>query len=535
MNNDKQNIFNKARAVGQDGQPLFVQVMAAAAERGRSSREPLFISVIGYFKSRRQVAFSFGLATMVMMVAMISVSSMGLPGVLGLETTAPPAKAPTSMPKEFEGLRKYANLRPPTPKPLPITPDGGIATGLPQVYINTDSGEMIASRVDREKAKIGIVAPAGAASDGNKYESMQMTKVKVRGRGNSTWREVDKKAWSLKFSDDISFLGLPEGTDFVLMANAYDRTHVRNPIAYAMARPLSFGFVPTGIHVDLYINGEYQGLYIIGDRIRGESQGLGIDPDKGFLLEIGGRDSHYSSPVLGKDYFNSEIARNIRVRNPDPDTISKKEISEMEKHFRKTCKSIINLNGYEKNIDMLSLIDYFLHCEFMYNLDGTFTRSTFLMRNPGERLKMASVWDFDLSSGNYGSGRNRYDRWLSVHTEDMVFPRPTWINYLLEDDAFKYAVRARWEEVGDDMYESALAELEHYRDYLGPAVARNDTTAPYQPNRFVSSLTRDLNSWELQMDLLDDFLRLRKKWMDDEIATFPSKSPKGRDLLAEFR
>jgi hypothetical protein len=424
-------------------------------------------------------------------------------------------------------------MRPPPVEQFPTTPSGEIITNIPKVHIYTDTGEMFSSRTKRERAHLSITAPNGIAADGKQYSSFRETSVRVRGRGNSTWRELDKKSWSLRFDKDVSFLGLPAGDDFVLMANGYDRTHIRNSVAFAMARPLSFGFVPTEVHVDLYINGVYQGLYAIGDRIRGESQGLGIRPD-GFLLQIGGRDSHYSNHVLGVDYFASVISRNIRVHHPDTETLSREAFDEMEAHYRATCQAIIDLENYENYIDMLSLVDYFLHCELMFDLDGTFTRSTFLMRNPGERMKMASVWDFDLSAGNYGAARNRYNVWLNVHTEDMVFPRPTWINHLIEDDAFTYAVRKRWEEVGDDMYNAAIAEIERHREFLAPSVARNDTTAPFQPNRFVSALTRDVDSWELQMDLLETFLRLRKDWMDEEISTFPASPPDGRDLLAEF-
>jgi hypothetical protein len=407
----------------------------------------------------------------------------------------------------------------------PRAPSRPIVSGLPAVHITTNTGRAITSRTTYIDASFSVDAPAGSG-----FQSFDSVPVRTRGRGNSTWL-ADKKPYRLNFPERVSFLGLPSGRQFVLLANAYDRSHIRNSVAFAAARPLSFSFVPTAIHVDLYVNGRYQGLYTIGDSVRPSSNGIGICRENGFLLELGGtkNDVH----VQGVDFFHSHIQKHIRVRHPTPgNNLTRAQFNEISGYFQRACNAVRNLSNYEEHLDMTSIIDYFLLTELLYNLDGSFARSVFLMKNPGERIKIASVWDFDLAMGNYSADMNRYNVWASVHTEESWFKSPTWINYLIKDPAFQYAVRKRWEQVGDRIYNAARAEIRRNRNFLSDAVRKNNQVAPYKSNRFTASQTARIGSWNGQLDYIETFLRLRRNWMNNQISAFPASPPNGRDVTA---
>ncbi|MCL1866211.1 MAG: CotH kinase family protein [Oscillospiraceae bacterium] len=398
----------------------------------------------------------------------------------------------------------------------PYTP---VDSGLPAVYIETSSSGGISSRNTYINGTFEVRVP-----DGSYYSSVTRTSVKARGRGNSTWK-ADKKPYRLQFDEKVSILGMSPGKNFVLLANAYDQSHMRNSIAFAAARTLSFEFVPSAIHVDLYVNNKYMGLYTIGDTVKQESDQVGLKTG-GVLLELNGVKS---GDVLDRDYFHSTICTYVSVRRPKP--ISSSQMSDITSKLQSADNAVKNLSGYEDKIDMLTLIDFFLLTELLYNFDGSFSRSVFLHKNPDEKFKMSSVWDFDLAMGNYSVDRNRYNQWACVHNSETYFKQPTWINYLIKDPQFQAAVKKRWSQIGNSMYNAALNELANGRARLGNAVKKNNNTKPYQYNIYSSNATANIYSWSGQLDYISTFLSLRKNWLDKEIAAFPDTAPNGKDIL----
>ena len=86
--------------------------------------------------------------------------------------------------------------------------------------------------------------------------------MKIRLRGNST-SAPEKKPFKIKFNNKVSIFGLPEAKDWVLLANYFDKTNLRNYLAYLTANKLeNLDFQPSSIFVDVYLNNEYFGLYL---------------------------------------------------------------------------------------------------------------------------------------------------------------------------------------------------------------------------------------------------------------------------------
>jgi len=59
----------------------------------------------------------------------------------------------------------------------------------------------------------------------------------IRGRGNSTWEE-SKKPFKFKLNTKANLLGMGKGKHWILLANSYDDTLLRNRIAAYMGRRL---------------------------------------------------------------------------------------------------------------------------------------------------------------------------------------------------------------------------------------------------------------------------------------------------------
>ncbi|MBR4071295.1 MAG: CotH kinase family protein, partial [Clostridia bacterium] len=164
-----------------------------------------------------------------------------------------------------------------------------VETKLPVVVIETENKTPIEDKDNYIDAKIAVEndfstdLPATAKTD-----------VRIKGRGNSTWSWFDKKPYKLKFESDISLLGLCEGKNWVLLANYADQSLIRNYVALESAKILdNMDCYATQYPVDVFLNGEYVGVYSLGEQIevsesRAELLSDSRSVDTGFFLEIGG-------------------------------------------------------------------------------------------------------------------------------------------------------------------------------------------------------------------------------------------------------
>ena len=134
-------------------------------------------------------------------------------------------------------------------------------TGLPTVNIDCDVLE-----IDREnwlEATMRIIP-------GVQYKESYVGEIQLRGRGNSSWDISEKKSYTLKLSRKKSLFELGSGKKYVLHGDYSDKSLMRNWLASYCAKNVfaSKEWVPSYVHVDLVVNGEYQGVYTISEQIR---------------------------------------------------------------------------------------------------------------------------------------------------------------------------------------------------------------------------------------------------------------------------
>ena len=129
--------------------------------------------------------------------------------------------------------------------------------------------------------------------DGN-FEGLEETTMKIKGRGNSTWwictdasagAVVGKCPYQVKFGDKTSVLGMPEDKKWVLLAEKSDKSMIRNKIARYMGELSDLEYTPNAEYVELFINEDYQGTYLIGQKVEESSNRVDIGDD-GYLIEI---------------------------------------------------------------------------------------------------------------------------------------------------------------------------------------------------------------------------------------------------------
>ena len=275
-------------------------------------------------------------------------------------------------------------------------------TDIPILYIDT-VGVEINSKEDYVEGSISIIG-----SDGLNLSS---TKMKIKGRGNSTWWQGGiwgKKPYQIKFNEKTDVLNMSKDKKWVLLAEISDISLIRNKIARELSNISRFDYVPQAKYIELYINDEYVGIYLVGQKVEESLNRLNIG-DNGYLVEIDtdaqGRididDVYFRSNVWTSQYEQGVF--NIKEPNVDYNSI---EYNLIKDHISNFESALFGENfkdpdlGYRSFIDLPSFIDWFLVNEISKNQDAKSYSSIFLNYVPGEKIKMGPVWDFDLAFGN---------------------------------------------------------------------------------------------------------------------------------------
>ena len=149
------------------------------------------------------------------------------------------------------------------------------------MYIDVLSGNMDyihAEKGNQEPAQLRLYSDHGELE----YEGHVSG---LSGRGNSTWI-CEKKPYSLSLSYEADLLGMGAAQNWILLANAYDTSNLRNKIVYDFSREIGMAYSPQCQWVDLYLNGDYVGLYLLTTRNEIHPQRVAISQTDSFLVSM---------------------------------------------------------------------------------------------------------------------------------------------------------------------------------------------------------------------------------------------------------
>ncbi|MBR6559116.1 MAG: CotH kinase family protein [Clostridia bacterium] len=394
---------------------------------------------------------------------------------------------------------------------------------IPVVCIDTKDGKDIVTKEYYVDATISIDT---AGVDGwylsEGFEDLEPTSMLIKGRGNSTWN-WEKKPYKFKFDSKVSILGLEKSKKWVLLANYSDYSLMRNYITMESAKVLSNQLSPFSQYpVNLFVNGEYRGVYSIGEdhnvgtgRIElSDNNGL---PDTSFLLEIGGYDE--DEDILDKTVLYTSLVRWCSIESPEDDEITQEQADFIIDYINRTDAAVVALSNYEDYIDVDALIDWFIANELFYNLESCFNRSCFMTKEPGEKLKMGPLWDYDLAMGNLYNDFGRYDIWACL-AQEYGYIYDNWMCYLMDDSTFRAKLRTRWDEVKDELLDTAIGLIDRMEETLSSSAEYNFTVWNILGTRVVAPQPKsivNLKTYEDNVKYIRDFVTNRWNWMDNNI------------------
>lgn len=385
--------------------------------------------------------------------------------------------------------------------------------GIPVVYLETENSAAIDSKSQYVSATMMLDSADSA------FPSLQETHIRIRGRGNSTWK-WDKKPYKIHFDEPVSLFGLPAGEEWALFANFADKTLMRNRLAQILSEQLSFSYTPSHVFVDVFLNGEYLGIYGLGEHLE-EGEGrveVPHDPsslDCGFFMEAGGVVAGVD--VKGMNYFHTDLLKFVLIKGPEFNELTSEQFSYIRDYVQKACDAVVAGEGYEDYIDMESFIDWLIMIELSNNVDCAYRRSTYITKAPGGKLVFGPMWDFDLAFGNFSKDEQAYNVWVSTSEDDYV--GTTWSTYLLEDPEFRAMFKERWLEVRDRLLEAAFAEIEDGYEKLAPSAEENFVRWDILGVKvaFEPFSTKYYPTFESNIEYLTEFLEDRAAWITSQV------------------
>ena len=166
--------------------------------------------------------------------------------------------------------------------------------------------------------------------DGKEY-----TNVRVKGRGNSSWK-MPRRSYQIKLPSRDSVLGMPPAKKWLLIANYADASLMRNKLMYDLAAQI-MDFAPQSEFADLWIDGDYQGVYLVCQRIATGKTSLNLKSEQGILAEI---DTFYWHDT--DSYFKSNYSPAVFTLKDSPaddmekeDSLARKSFSDFEDYVRR--------------------------------------------------------------------------------------------------------------------------------------------------------------------------------------------------------
>ena len=454
------------------------------------------------------------------------------------------------------------------------------AVPIPRLDIYTDDGHDVTSKEEYKHATATL-------SDCDAKYAFENVGVNIRARGNSTFH-APKKPFRLKFDAKQEMLGLNGGRAYkswVLMADYYDGSMLRTFGTFKFAQTLMEKkyYSSDCTHVEVYLNGEYRGVYLLCEQTQmnrgrvdipekedGDTSlehgylmiGVGGQVDEPELItvrpEINITDRNGETRYYGgvnftlsggtytqeqKDYvakyvsgvfkvvaaavYDNEYYRLTRSGNLVRKTSFEWAVTDEEKQIE-TVSAVFNL---ESAVSMC-ILD-----EICKNLDAmAFNMYVDLSPEGDGVLTLAAPWDFDFSMANthYATTHSYTGFYATNFSESEGVRVNLWYVMLGSIPWFDEMVKEHWQENYVEL-KTVVSEMVSV-NYAYDAAFNRDWDRwgkPINRNLIHHHAAGDLATFDEHLDagtFVTDWLTMRlwwlnKQWGDGSDATLPGAEP----------
>lgn len=394
--------------------------------------------------------------------------------------------------------------------------------------------------------------------------------IGIEYRGSTSFRLFDQKSYGIELRDindndtDSAIMDFPKQSDFILYAPANDKSLIRNTLIYDLSNQINMYATRTK-YVQLHIDGEYLGLYVLMEKIKRDKNRVNItkmsatDNDGtavtgGYIIKID--KSAGDNTLIGWDadavYTESQSFRSAYDQSgnkiiytpfgpkksqetyfmyeyPKYDAITEGQKRYLQTYIQDFENILLSenfsnpINGYSKYIDINSFIDFIILNEFAYNPDA-YRLSTFMNKERIGKLKMGPIWDFNLGFGN--DDRSTFSNGATwMFNYNNYYPSDTWlINFwwkkLISDPAFTDRLKTRWIELRATKL--SLININNTIDKHIALLRMNNSIDKHFEKWKILGVKLPFNNFvgkthQEEIDFLKSWIEKRLHWMDVEM------------------
>lgn len=350
---------------------------------------------------------------------------------------------------------------------------------------------------------------------------------KLRYRGASSLK-YEKKSFAIKLLDsdgedlDANVFGIRKENDWILDAMAIDRIRMRNRVCFDIWNEISKTPYKTdfdnrngtlGYFVEVYLNGEYHGLYCMTDKIdrkllglkKAKEQSDGSVYVRGVLYK--GEAWTDATRMTGYDIsesFDGEAWNGWELQYPDdyPCYDAWKPLMNLI-DFCNTRNAFFKLH-YRQHFYYDNLVDYALFIMGLNIIDNNVKNTHFSCPdiNVNETF-LITPWDLDCSLGGLYEG-SHFDEYVKITnlTGNYLFYQM----YMYNVDNFRESMKERWQELS-----LGIMSPNNFNARLDAYAKRFKESGAWQ---------REYDKWNnnpVPLDL-DDELEYVKNWYVNNIA-----------------
>lgn len=408
-----------------------------------------------------------------------------------------------------------------------ITGESGTNNDISQVYIYTTQA-INGNYHENADVSVSIVD-----KEGGTYKDVIDSKSNIKVRGNTT-AGAPKKPWNIKLSSKESVLGMDKGKKWCLLANSFDKSLMRNKIAYDLGLEIGVNYTSQNRFVEVYLNGKFQGNYLMTEPVEAKSGRVEIDAygadNNDILLELGTRNEE------GVDHFTTSVLRTtFDVNDPEKgDDLTDVQVDDKiarVKDFLDNFERALQGQKYDeilKYMDEDTFVNFYIVNELMKNVDFNFSSTRFYIQ--GDKIYAGPCWDFDLSSGNCKSAMYTNYYVDGVSYKGYYCQSMNWYRQLFKNQEFYNKVKERYKELQykiQNMYKTdseTELSISNFVNIYGNSFMRNYQSANELgagwsfTNEDGYSYTAEAGwtTWQQPIEFLRDWLKNRNIWLCEQ-------------------
>lgn len=369
----------------------------------------------------------------------------------------------------------------------------------------------------------------------NGTEMQQHTALtRVRGNYSAT---PENKPYRIKFTDGKHHMLKGSSTNespvkakkWVLLNSWRDKTLMRNPVAWYNSQLAGPKFTPWNQAVDLILNGDYRGTYILADPVD-------VHPGRIEITEMTSEDTEGEALTGGYfvevdnnagrevNWFTSSHGNPISIHDPDEDILNSTQFKYVRDAFNQMEERVYSSNytdqeeGYRPVLDLESFLRYFLISEFNGNTD--MLCQVFMYKERGDdHFYTGPVWDHELALDDDSGTFPANDREDWTYTHRCTGNWTDFVRRVLSDPSAMAELQQMWAKLRDDSLftvDKVAYGVDSLRREMRASANLNFIRWPYL-NQYISLTPAIRGTWDAEVDVVRDYVKGRIRWMDRKL------------------